>query len=357
MSKLQTAAEKEIEILAAKTNDILAEVSKLASSPAVTAFLGDKAKGIVANEYAAVKAILTTPTKSNNERASQIQKIMCTPESWSNLVLSAIQIGITLNPFSKQAAVIPYGTSASLTIMVAGYKNLLFSNGIVKKIDTNAVCKNDEFKMRQPLLRETIVDNHYFTKASEDRGEYIGGYCFFVLANGEYLGDYLPKSEIEKRKKVAKTTMVWDAWELEMVEKTVMLYTMKNLPAFTSLPIFNLVNELEQSHVELEKAFTPAAKQIEAAVEMPVMELQHPNFLACRAAVQRGDWTIDKLRGKYSVSDEAATMLTKPELTEAHEHWEAAKMYVQTSKRTMEQMRETFFITQETALKLINDAI
>ena len=356
MSNLQNPAEKEAEMLSIKINEILTAIAKLADSNEVIAFLGDKTRGIVANEYAAVKHILTVTTKSNDDRSKQILKIKCTPESWTDVVLSAIQIGLTLNPYSKQCAVIPYGNQITLDIMVAGYKHLLFANNIVKKIDTNAICKNDEFSMIQPLLKDTVSTNFKFVKAMEDRGEYIGGFCFFVLLNGEYLGDYLPRVEIEKRRKVAETQTAWNEWELEMVETTVLKYVMKNLPAFTSLPIFGQIAQIDEQHIELEKlvSFKAIAG---TAKEKPIMDLMHPNFLACRAAVLRGDNTIENLRGGYEISDESALDLTLPEMSPEHENWSKSMLCIQSGVTTIKRERQDYFITQANALKLINDAI
>lgn len=238
---------KEIELRKA----IVAAVYELATQDIFKNAMGESAVQIAAIEAINVKNLLT-PSKFMNDNQTKVYQslLMCSPQSWQKVVFDAVILGLSLNPIKKHCAVVPYGDTASLMPMVGGYLHLLYGNNIIKSCTYNAVYSKDKFHLRQPLLPQTVANNFLFEKSINGRGEFIGAYCFFTLQNGEYVGDFLDAEQIEKRRKSAKTDFIWKAWFDEMVEKTIVHYVKKQIPATTKML------ELDQSdyqHVDLEK--------------------------------------------------------------------------------------------------------
>ncbi|MDZ7876084.1 MAG: recombinase RecT [Saprospiraceae bacterium] len=239
-----------------RIDTIVTSILDLENDPAIEGFFGENAKMLVSGESAAVRGVLTRVPETTQAQTAQNNLIACTPESWQQAASMAILLGVSLNPFLKHAALIAYGTTVKLQIMVAGIKHVVLANGAALTITAQAVCRNDRFKMIQPLLPQTIASNFYFEKAMENRGEVIGGFAFYTLANGGFHGDYLPYCEIKKRRDVARTQAIWDKWENEMIEKTLIHYTQKDLPTFSKS---TMLNEIENEHIDFQKLNAPTS--------------------------------------------------------------------------------------------------
>jgi recombinational DNA repair protein RecT len=270
----------------------------LKTSPTIVGLLGDKADALISNELANVTSMLTIPMQGKSAQELQIQQLQCSPKSWALVVTQAVQLGITLNTFQKHAAVVPYNGNATLSIMIAGLKHLLYSNNIIKSMTANAVCENDIFEMNQPLIPETISQNFKFQKAKTNRGKIVGAYAFFVLENGQYVGDYLPIEEINLRKNATKMHFIWNQWEIEMFEKTAVRYVQKQLPTLTKFE--SVLNEIENQHFDFEQK-----PKKEKSSELPKMILteNHKYFKECVRRVAAGESTIIKLEERFIISD------------------------------------------------------
>jgi recombinational DNA repair protein RecT len=337
---------------------ILDSIGNLSTAPSIIALLGDKAAALVANEFNNVKTILTGVRKSDFDKAAQVSQIMCTPESWLSCVTSIIQIGVTLDPTRKHAAIVPYSGKATIEIMVAGYKHLLFANNIVKKIDTNAILAQDKFHMLQPLLPETVAKNFFFDKGLDrvisDNPKvptaYLGGYCFMVLQNGEYYGDYMGFAEIDKRRKSAKTQAIWNEWTLEMIEKTILKYCLKNLPSFTAMPFYGELARVEEQHyLDSPLSIIPektATIQPKAIAEKRLLTEDLDDFQFMVAGLRRADvkvsisdtnnyldrgfkWLEEKrgfiLENPEKVRERMKDLAEREPLTPECEHWQDAR--------------------------------
>ena len=297
-----------------KINAITSAVAKLKSSPNIVGILGDKTDTIISNEVVAIHTLLTKPQQGRGAQELQQAQINCTPASWQSVITSIIQIGLTVSPFQKHVAIVPYGQTATAQVMTAGLKHLLFVNNIVKKIDTNAVCENDKFEMTQPLLPQTITTNYRFEKAKSNRGKLVSAYAFLVLVNGEYVGDYLSTEEITKRKNAAKTKFIWDAWEYEMAEKTALSYVAKNIPSFTDFSFASKLIEMEEMHHDFENAqkMLPESKLVQLPVLSPNSKIWNGIKESVEKAMNKGTiYTIEDVREKYQITQEHFDLLMK----------------------------------------------
>ena len=120
-------------------------------------------------------------------------------------------------------------------------KNLLYIKYPGCIIDMNLVYKDDEFKFekRSGEIFYTHAINNPFGQTEKD---IIGAYCIIKCSRGNFI-TLLNKAEIEKRRKKAKTDMVWAQWPAEMSLKSVIKRAVKVHFADISQNIESLDNE------------------------------------------------------------------------------------------------------------------
>lgn len=166
----------------------------------------------------------------------------CTIESALKAVLNISQTGLTLNPVSKYAYLVPrYNSQLKSKEVVlepsyVGLVKLLTDSGSVLSINTQLVYENDKFDM--DLALGEISHKPELVKSK--RGEFIGCYSIAILANGgsqvewmdfEELNGIRDYSESYKAYKSGKTkSCIWVESYGEMCRKTVIKRIYKHLP-------------------------------------------------------------------------------------------------------------------------------
>lgn len=98
------------------------------------------------------------------------------------------------------------------------YKNKLLKIYPETKFDIQNVYKGDEFSFKKESGQ--VKYSHVISNPFADNKEIIGCYCIIKNNRGDFL-ETLNLQEIEKMKKVAKTTKIWDEWFSEMTLKSV----------------------------------------------------------------------------------------------------------------------------------------
>lgn len=99
------------------------------------------------------------------------------------------------------------------------YKNRLLIAYPETELRFSEVYEGDEFSFSQN--EKEVKYNHVLKNPfNRDTKNIIGVYCVIKNKRGHFL-TLLDKNEIAKHRKVAKTQYIWNAWELEMIYKTV----------------------------------------------------------------------------------------------------------------------------------------
>lgn len=131
------------------------------------------------------------------------------------------------------------------------YKNKMLLAYPESKIDVELVYKGDSFAFEK---ENGVVDyKHIFADPFNHKDDNIqGGYCVIKNKRGEFL-TLLSKQEIEKCKKVAKTTKIWDDWFPQMCKKTVI----KNAVKFHFDDIYQEMEEEDNKNYDFEKNDKP----------------------------------------------------------------------------------------------------
>jgi recombination protein RecT len=150
----------------------------------------------------------------------------CSLVSLAGAVMKSAQLGLQLGMLGH-AYLVPYGTEASFILGYKGMIELARRSGAIKEIYAVVVRHGDEFEIEYGLNRQIKhVPN------LEESGELKGVYAVAHFTNGGYHFEYLPKIEIEKRRRRSKASAhgPWVTDYEEMAKKTVIRHIFDYLP-------------------------------------------------------------------------------------------------------------------------------
>ncbi|WP_144488961.1 recombination protein RecT [Bacillus thuringiensis] len=152
----------------------------------------------------------------------------CAVPSLMGAVMQAVQLGLEPGLLGH-CYILPYKREATFIIGYKGMIDLARRSGHIQSIYAHAVHENDEFEYElglHPKLEHK--------PSHGDRGAFIGAYAVAHFKDGGYQMEFMPKSEIEKRRKRSasanSTYSPWSSDYEEMAKKTVVRYMFKYLP-------------------------------------------------------------------------------------------------------------------------------
>lgn len=168
----------------------------------------------------------------NNDFAAKIAQQ--NPVSVQNALRNASAIGISLNPASKHAYLIPRKINKQqqicLDISYMGLLHLAMSTGSILWGKAELVYESDKFEI-------TAIDkapDHARNPFSKDRGQIIGAYCTVKTALGDYLTECMSIDEINgiraRSESFKKGYGPWVSDYTEMCRKTVVKRASKYWP-------------------------------------------------------------------------------------------------------------------------------
>ncbi|MFW0857012.1 recombinase RecT [Cronobacter dublinensis] len=169
------------------------------------------------------------------------------PTSAQNAIINVAAIGITLNPASKLAYLVPRDGMVCLDISYMGLLHLAQSSGSIKWGQCKLVCANDTYESNGLDKAPTHKYN-----AFGDRGEVVGGYCTVKTPDGDYLTEEMSLAEIKAVEATSKAKNgPWKNFWEEMARKTIVKRASKYWPKAQRLDnAIHLLNEDEGMHQE-----------------------------------------------------------------------------------------------------------
>jgi phage RecT family recombinase len=196
------------------------------------------------------------------QQNTQLQK--CSPQSIINAVVNVANIGLTLNPASKESALVSRWNSrnrcneAQLMPQYIGLQKLIIQEGIVKSINTQIVYKNDKFEVNLGDNKSPVLHS---PNGFGDRGRMVGVYCIATMPDGTRQAEMMSVEEIneireysdgyqndQKRKKEGKSVFSpWSNHYGEMARKTVIKRFIKYLPRGGKSEFLNAAMEADNS--------------------------------------------------------------------------------------------------------------
>lgn len=198
----------------------------------------------------------------NNDYLLKIAKQ--NPTSLQNALINISSIGISLNPESKHAYLIPRKGKICLDISYMGMAHLAISTGSIEWCQSIIVFSNDSYKNNGVGVKPS----HDYDAFGLDRGEAIGVYCTAKTSTGAYLTDELSKEDIYRARdssEAYKTYLKnknkkcpWVTDEMEMWRKTGVKRASKYWPKVDRLnSAIQLLNTDNGEGISNEKDITP----------------------------------------------------------------------------------------------------
>lgn len=189
----------------------------------------------------------------------------CDGQSLVNSVVNVASVGLSLNPATKHAYLVPRGGLAVLDISYKGLVRLATDCGGIIWAKAILVYEGDKFEMHGVNRMPT----HDYDPFAVDRTleKVIGGYCVAELSNGTHLIDTMPRSELDKVKDTSKAKKgPWQTWPTEMMKKSLIKRASKSWPETPQMERFHTAVDVLNQHEGLED------KEIKEAdvIDMPV---------------------------------------------------------------------------------------
>ncbi|MEX5203047.1 recombinase RecT [Citrobacter freundii] len=169
------------------------------------------------------------------------------PTSAQNAIINVAAIGITLNPASKLAYLVPRDGMVCLDISYMGLLHLAQSTGSIKWGQCKLVYSNDTYESNG---LDTAPTHKY--NAFGDRGDVVGGYCTVKTADGDYLTEEMNLAEIKATEATSKAKNgPWKNFWEEMARKTIVKRASKYWPRAERLDnAIHVINEDEGVYQE-----------------------------------------------------------------------------------------------------------
>lgn len=157
-------------------------------------------------------------------------------DSLRNAITNVAAIGVSLNPASKQAYLVPRDGKVCLDISYMGLMHIAQQSGAIVWGQSAIVRDIDEFQLEGIDRPPT----HKFNPFALDRGVIIGAYVVVKTDTGDYLTHAMPISKVndirdrstayKAWKKDNSKTCPWITDEEEMIKKTVIKQAAKMWP-------------------------------------------------------------------------------------------------------------------------------
>jgi recombination protein RecT len=162
---------------------------------------------------------------------------MQNPNSVINAVINIASVGLSLNPATSYAFLVPRDKAICLDISYQGLIKIATDSGSIMWAKADLVYSNDKFDYHGPAK----IPSHTADPFSKNRGEFAGVYCIAKTRDGDYLIETMSAEEINNIKnesssiKSAKTTWAkeqspWNRYFGEMAKKTCIKRASKTWP-------------------------------------------------------------------------------------------------------------------------------
>ena len=167
------------------------------------------------------------------------------PEALQGAILNVAAIGISLNPATAHAYLVPRGGVICLDISYRGLIKLATDSGAIKWAKAELVYTNDQFEWNGPCTEPT----HKADPFSTDRGDVKGAYCIAKLPDDSVLVEVMSLADIKKVQATSKAgSGPWVTWWDEMAKKTIIKRASKTWPQTENTQRFSKAVDVLNEH-------------------------------------------------------------------------------------------------------------
>lgn len=242
------------------------------------------------------------------------------PDSLKGAILNVAAIGISLNPATAHAYLVPREGRICLDISYRGLVKLATDIGAIKLAKAVLVYEGDEFASNGPF----DLPDHKYNPFDKDRSnakdpleKLVGGYCAAKLSDDTWLVEFMSADEIievrnsSKAYKSGKSCPWVGPWAGEMAKKTLVKRAYKSWPQSAGKERFDEAINILNQHEGLR--LTEHAKAADYLQHSPEQKAQYDELLKSDP-VDFAIW-YDSLDDRIKVS-----------LVNSFEHGEKGKM-------------------------------
>lgn len=185
------------------------------------------------------------------------------PVSAQNAIINVAAVGISLNPASKLAYLVPRDGMVCLDISYMGLLHIAQASGVIKWGQCKLVHENDTYEP-QGLDRAPLHKYNAFG-TEEERGKVIGGYCTVKTSDGDYLTEEMSLAEIKATEATSKAKIgPWKNFWSEMARKTIVKRASKYWPRAERIDrATDMLNEQEGIFTEPVMGYAPEEKLVQ----------------------------------------------------------------------------------------------
>jgi recombination protein RecT len=189
-------------------------------------------------------------------------------ESVKNAVINVAAVGLTLNPATHYAYLVPRGGAICLDISYRGLIKIATDSGSIKWAKAELVYKDDEFEYLGPASMPVHKQADPFSSSNGTEAGLIGAYCVAKTSDGDFLVEKMSVVELNKIRDEASAAAKKGPWKTyygEMVKKCVIKRAQKTWPMSDQherlQTAVNVINETEGSDwAETVHRFKPGEK-------------------------------------------------------------------------------------------------
>ncbi|QHJ79598.1 MAG: hypothetical protein [Caudoviricetes sp.] len=188
---------------------------------------------------------------------------LANPISAQNAIINVAAIGISLNPASKLAYLVPRDGMVCLDISYMGLMHIAMESGVILWGQAKLVHANDTYESNGLDKAPTHKYN-----AFGERGAIVGVYCTIKTPGGDYLTEEMSLADVEAVRKTSKAGFSekgpWVNHWNEMARKTVVKRASKYWPKANRLDqAIHVLNEEEGVWIEPSMPHKPEKEVIE----------------------------------------------------------------------------------------------
>jgi recombination protein RecT len=150
-------------------------------------------------------------------------------DSLRNAIINVASVGLSLNPVTAYAYLVPRENQICLDVSYKGLIKLATDSGSILWARADLVYENDDFKYLGPAS----IPKHEADVFAKDRGPFVGCYCICKTKEGDILVEVMSAAEINLVKDSSKAKQAgtpWVKWFGEMAKKTVIKRASKTWP-------------------------------------------------------------------------------------------------------------------------------
>jgi recombination protein RecT len=189
-------------------------------------------------------------------------------ESVKNAVINVAAVGLSLNPATHYAYLVPRAGGICLDISYRGLIKIATDSGSIKWAKAELVYDGDEFEYLGPAIMPTHKQADPFGSRNGTETGLIGVYCVAKTHDGDFLVEKMSVTELTKIRDEASAAAQKGPWKTyfgEMCKKCVIKRAQKTWPMSDQherlQTAVNVINETEGSDwVETAHRFKPGEK-------------------------------------------------------------------------------------------------